>query len=68
MTEYRTKNGSAVTVEGGKVVITFDWLEEGGCCDCVPYYEHCDDFLHWECEKCGGGSAELIECPTERKS
>ena len=60
MTEiFRTKQGSAVTVDGGQARIAFDWLGEDACFDCVPYYEHWDDCLRWECNECGGGSAEL---------
>lgn len=58
---YRTAAGSEVWISrnGGKSVVEFDWLEEGGCIDCtVELYEQ-DGNLTWHCDECGGGSAVL---------
>ena len=60
---YKTEKGSTLTISGkhsGIVILSFDWLEEDACVDCEvsPYPE--DGFLVWNCEYCGGGSAELI--------
>ena len=43
---------------GGISRVLFDWVEEGGCCDChaEPYDD--DGWLIWRCDECGGGSAK----------
>ena len=60
---YRTAAGSTVTISGkysGISAVEFDWLEEGGCSDCVPNaYEYEGDLI-WHCDECGGGRAQLI--------
>lgn len=63
---YRTAAGSTMTVSGehgGISFVNFDWLEEGGCYDCVvePYDDEGE--LVWRCEQCGGGRATLIPDP-----
>ena len=61
---YKTEKGSVVEISGkhsGISCVEFDWLEEGGCCDCqVEAYPTDDGYLIWHCDKCGGGSAKLI--------
>lgn len=65
--KYKTKNDSIIEISGkysGIARVDFDWLEEGGCIDCIPepYPEEFDegDFrLIWYCEHCGGGNAKL---------
>jgi len=44
---------------GGVSEVSFDWLEEGGCLDCVPDAYDVDGDLVWHCEECGGGWAPL---------
>ena len=59
--EYETKCGSRVTMGGNGQCsnIVFEWFdEERACFDCNPYVE--DDMLIWDCDYCGGGSAELF--------
>ena len=66
---YRTNAGSTMFVNrnGGRSVIEFDWLEEGGCIECeVDPYETIagqDDepngMLIWHCDECGSHSAVL---------
>lgn len=66
--KYKTEAGSIVVISGkhnGKARVDFDWLEEGGCIDCVPepYPEEFgeNDFrLIWFCDYCGGGNTKLI--------
>lgn len=60
---YHTAAGSTLELSGehgGRAVVEFDWLEEGGCCDCVPipYPDHGE--LTWTCDECGGGHAVWI--------
>ena len=60
---YRTAAGSEMWISGehgGISDVSFDWTEEDACpyCRASPY-EH-DGRLVWECEVCGGGSAELF--------
>ena len=67
---YRTKAGSTVILSGqhcGIATVDFDWLEENACCDCVPSPYPVDGYLTWECDYCGGGSAELEEVSTGAK-
>lgn len=45
---------------GGISEVEFDWLEEGGCIDCVPHAYDDDGYLVWDCDQCGGGSTELF--------
>jgi hypothetical protein len=47
-----------MTISGGYVDVTFDWLEEGACIDCVPQPQDCGGDLVWHCEECEGGRAE----------
>ena len=59
--QYRTPNGSEMTVSGkygGISEVSFAWLEEGCCIEChaAPYDD--DGYLVWDCEECGGGRAE----------
>lgn len=63
---YRTEAGSTVTISGahsGISRVEFDWLEEGGCCECAVngYPVENDDglYLTWACNECGGGRAKL---------
>ena len=68
---YRTKAGSTVRIYGkysGCANCIFDWLEEGGCFDCEvePYPDDGGDgnhYMTWNCDYCGGGSAELEPDP-----
>lgn len=64
--EYKTAAGSRMTISGahgGISRVDFDWFEEGACCDCeVCAYED-DGRMIWQCDECGGGSAELFESP-----
>lgn len=41
--------------------IIWDWFAEpDACCDCRPVdVDHVEHRLVWQCEHCGGGSAEL---------
>jgi len=60
---YRTANGSEMWISGahgGVSRVEFDWLEEpNACCDCrVDAYER-NGCMHWTCDFCGGGFAEL---------
>lgn len=60
---YRTNNGSTVEITGrhcGVTRVEFDWLEEGGCCDCVVEVYPDGDELCWHCDACGGGAAKLF--------
>ena len=68
MTErlYRTAAGSEVRQSGkyGGIFlyeVCFDWFEEDACIECVPQATPVDGCLVWDCECCGGGSAELTE-------
>lgn len=59
---YRTANGSRMCVSGthaGIREVVFDWLEEGACIDCIAEAYEVDGRLIWNCDYCGGGSAEL---------
>ena len=62
---YKTKAGSTVTVMGGRSFVQFDWFEEGACFDSEAGPDMRRDglrvFLHWWCEECGGGCAELTK-------
>lgn len=60
MSEFRTAKGSTVTESGMGCCIAFDWLEEGACFDCEPEALPEEGVLLWHCDRCGGGSAELI--------
>lgn len=60
---YRTSHGSTVHVDGGVFDISFDWVEEGACCESTPSVY--DGRLCWQCACCEGGSAELIMVPVE---
>ena len=61
---YRTKAGSQMWISGdhgGRSEVEFDWIEElSACCDCHPDPYESDGWLHWQCEHCGSGSAELF--------
>jgi hypothetical protein len=65
MSTYRTAAGSLVEVSGahrGIIAITFDWFEEGACCEAHPCEDLSDagePWLRWHCECCGGGYARL---------
>ena len=61
---YRTAAGSEMHISGahsGISKVEFDWSSEpDACCDCVPEpYEH-GGRLHWSCDFCEGGSAQLV--------
>lgn len=62
---YHTKHGSTVTVSGkhsGIFSVSFDWLEEDNACiDCRVNPVPSDGRLTWDCDVCGGGSAELFD-------
>jgi len=61
---YRTAAGSTIRVSGkhgGEISIDFEWLDEGGCIECAPYFEPSELLFVWSCEWCGGGSAD-VEC------
>jgi hypothetical protein len=62
---YHTRAGSTVTVSGphsGIFEVAFDWLEEPNACfDCRVNPVPVDGWLTWHCDRCGSGSAELIE-------
>lgn len=63
---YRTRAGSIVTLHGRHgLAWTCDWdwfAEPDACCDCRPVdVDHVEHRLVWQCEHCGGGSAELIK-------
>ncbi len=70
---YRTDNGSTLEVSGrhgGRVLASFDWFEEGACCDaeCNPYPVEWDDdewHLTWRCDCHGEGHARLHPAKTE---
>jgi hypothetical protein len=61
---YRTAAGSTLKISGkhgGIVEVDFDWLEEpDACLDCSPSPYPDEDFLTWQCDYCGGGSAQLF--------
>ena len=59
--KYTTKHGSIVVVKEGRLKsCSFDWFgEPKACCDCGCLYVEINK-LFWECEECGGGSADLI--------
>lgn len=65
---YETKHRSAVELNGDRVTIYFDWLEEpDACIDCKPNPDPAEiesGVLSWSCDVCDGGSAELkrIDC------
>ena len=68
---YRTAHGSEMWISGkhgGVSRVEFDWLEEPNACpDChVDAYEH-DGCLHWSCDVCGGGFAELQPVPPNKQ-
>ena len=68
--KYCTKNGSTMTISGqygGRSVVEFDWLEEGGCCDCQAEPYEVDGDLVWHCDYCGVGRAELRAFPEPLK-
>lgn len=59
--KYKTKSGSEMVISGkhgGISRVDFDWLEEGGCLDCVPEPYDVDGMLVWSCDYCGGGAAK----------
>jgi hypothetical protein len=59
---YKTDKGSSVIISGkhgGISHVEFDWLEEGGCCECKAEAYPLDGCLVWNCAECGGGSAKL---------
>ncbi|HHT9145676.1 MAG TPA: hypothetical protein ACFYD4_08375 [Candidatus Wunengus sp. YC61] len=60
---YKTAAGSEMRISGahggGISEVDFDWLEEGGCCDCTPEPYEQDGRIVWHCKACGGGSARL---------
>lgn len=66
---YSTAAGSTVKLSGrhgGIAETAFDWFEEpDACCECRvdPYPQ--DGRLTWECDYCGGGSAELAVTSSE---
>ena len=64
---YKTEHGSEMWISGkhgGISRVEFDWLEEpNACCECqVEAYER-DGCMHWTCNVCGGGFAELQPVP-----
>lgn len=66
---YRTAAGSFVEISGqhrGISEITFDWCEEGACCEAHPVADvsdRRDPLLTWSCDCCEAGSAALVEVP-----
>ena len=65
---YTTLAGSVVSISGahaGIVEVSFDWLEEGACVECVVDPYPSDGRLTWSCAECGGGSASLAPIPTQ---
>jgi len=69
---YRTAAGSIVEVSGrynGIHDITFDWFEEGACCEAYPVAELSskdEPMLTWSCGCCGSGAVRLTaETPME---
>ena len=61
--KYKTANGSTMTIHGvhaGKSAVSFDWLEEDACPDCIPEAYDDDGYMVWRCEVCGGGKAKLL--------
>jgi hypothetical protein len=61
---YHTAAGSTLVLSGrigGIAELVFDWLEEGGCVECVPDPYPDDGCLTWTCEHCEGGSTLWIE-------
>lgn len=62
--KYKTQAGSTMEItgkHGGISIVEFDWLEEGGCIDCVPEPYDDEGCLVWSCEECGGGCAQLMK-------
>lgn len=61
---YRTAAGSEMRVSGnhaGTSEVLFDWFEEpDACLDCVVAAYDEDGRMCWNCDECGGGSAELF--------
>lgn len=66
--QYRTAAGSTAEgreLAGGRVrwTIRYDWLEEGGCVDCVvesrPQEEGGELWLAATCDQCGGRTVRL---------
>ncbi len=62
---YHTAAGSTIRVSGkhgGIVEVSFDWLEEGGCFDCVAEaYPSEDGELVWHCEQHDSGRAKWLK-------
>ena len=59
---YTTPAGSIVEIDGefgGRIRVTFDWVEESACCDCAPVLEGDPERLLWQCKTCDGGWAAL---------
>ena len=56
---YKTKSGSTAKVYRKTVHIDFDWMGEGACLDCNPYFDEKEILLEWNCVFCDGGKAEL---------
>lgn len=60
---YITANGSEMWISGehsGVSKVDWDRLAEGACWECqIDPYED-DGQMHWYCEDCGGGRADLI--------
>ena len=64
---YRTAAGSKMRISGefkGISEVSFDWVEEGGCLDCVVEVYEQEGWLVWHCTECGGGKAELKPATT----
>lgn len=65
---YESNHGSDIELNGDRVTIYFDWLEEpGACADCRPNPDPAEiesGVLSWSCDYCNGGSTELkrIDC------
>jgi len=53
---YVTEHGSWVRTSGkygGIVEISFDWYEEGDCCDAVPEWDGGNQCIIARCDCCG---------------
>lgn len=60
--KYRTEGGSTVALSnnGTRSVVDFDWSNEDACIECEVNNYPDDDFLVWYCESCCGGRSRLM--------
>ena len=60
MTMYETEAGSIVRLFAQRVTCHFNYFDEpDACADCKVNPCPEEGYLTWECDTCGGGSAEI---------